>query len=120
MAGPFKDGLERREANFQPLTPLVFLARAADVMPDHTAIIHGSSAWTYSMFYRRSRRLASAIAERDIGRGDAVSVLLPNVPAMLEAHHGVPMSGAVLHAINTRLDAATIPSNSITVNRACS
>ena len=108
MTDPFKDGLERREANFQPLTPLVFLARAADVMPDHTAIIHGSSAWTYAMFYRRSRRLASAIAERDIGRGDAVSVLLPNVPAMLEAHHGVPMSGAVLHAINTRLDAATI------------
>ena len=108
MADPFNDGLERREANFQPLTPLVFLARAADVMPDHTAIINGSSTTSYAMFYRRSRQLASAIAQQGIGRGDAVSVLLPNVPAMLEAHHGVPMSGAVLHAINTRLDAATI------------
>lgn len=105
---PFDEGLERRTANFQPLTPLVFLARAADVMPDRTAIIHGSSTTSYGTFYRRSRQLASALAQQGIGRGDAVSVLLPNVPAMLEAHHGVPMSGAVLHAINTRLDAATI------------
>lgn len=108
MENPFNEGLERRPANFQPLTPLVFLARAAEVMPDHTAIVHGGSTTTYSTFYARSRRLASALAKLGIGRGEAVSALLPNVPAMLEAHHGVPMSGAVLHAINTRLDAAAI------------
>jgi len=104
----FEQGLDRNPANFQPLTPLVFLARAADVMPEHPAIIDGARTVSYRDFYRRSRQLGSALATRGITRGDTVSVLLPNVAPMLESHHGVPMSGAVLHAINTRLDAATI------------
>jgi len=104
----FDTGLDRNPANFQPLTPLVFLQRAADVMPEHVAIIHGEQSITYRDFYLRSRRLASALTQSGIQRGDTVSVLLPNIPPMLEAHHGVPMSGAVLHAINTRLDAQTI------------
>jgi len=104
----YEADLQRNPANYQPLTPLIFLQRAAEVMPDHPAIIHGSHQTTYRTFYTRSRQLASALTSSGIARGDTVSVLLPNVPAMLEAHHGVPMSGAVLHAINTRLDARTI------------
>jgi fatty-acyl-CoA synthase len=101
-------GLDRNAANYQPLTPLSFLARAAQVFPETVAIVHGKRRISYAAFYDASRRLASGLAERGIGRGDTVSVLLPNVPAMLEAHHGVAMTGAVLNAINTRLDAATI------------
>ena len=108
MSNPFNTDLDRNPANFQPLTPLTFLERAAQVMPDHVAIIHGTQRYTYGEFFARSRRLASALTRRGTGRGHAVSVLLPNVPPMLEAHHGVPMCGAVLHAINTRLDAQTI------------
>ena len=105
---PFNTDLDRNPANFQPLTPLGFLQRAAEVMPDHVAIIHGSLRYTYREFYERSRQLGSALSREGMGRGHTVSVLLPNVPPMLEAHHGVPMCGAVLHAINTRLDAKTI------------
>ncbi len=108
MANPFNTDLDRNPANFQPLTPLTFLERAASVMPEHVAIIHGALRYTYAEFYARSRQLASALAGQGMGRGDTVSALLPNVPPMLEAHHGVPMCGAVLHAINTRLDANTI------------
>jgi len=108
MPNPFNTDLDRNPANFQPLTPLTFLERAASVMPGHTAIIHGTQRYTYGEFYDRARRLGSALARRGMGRGDTVSALLPNVPPMLEAHHGVPMCGAVLHAINTRLDAKTI------------
>ena len=108
MSNPFNTDLDRNPANFQPLTPLTFLERAATVMPEHVAIIHGAQRISYAQFYRRSRQLASALVSEGIERGDAVSVLMPNVPPMLEAHHGVPMSGAVLHAINTRLDAQTI------------
>jgi fatty-acyl-CoA synthase len=108
MSNPFNTDLDRNPANFQPLTPLTFLERAATVMPEHIAIIHGAQRISYAQFYRRSRQLASALVSEGIKRGDAVSVLMPNVPPMLEAHHGVPMSGAVLHAINTRLDAQTI------------
>ncbi len=108
MPNLFNIDLDRNPANFQPLTPLTFLERAASVMPDHVAIIHGALRYTYADFYRRSRQLASALAAEGIGRGDTVSALLPNVPPMLEAHHGVPMCGGVLHAINTRLDAKTI------------
>jgi len=86
-----------------------FLERAASVFPDHTAIVHGSLRRSYAEFYARSRQLASALAEmHGVRRGDTVSVLLPNTPAMLECHYGVPMAGAVLHSINTRLDAAVI------------
>ena len=104
----FNQDLDKNPANHQPLTPLTFLERAAAVMPDHTAIIHGTERIAYRDFYRRACQLASALVQRGFGSGDTVSVLLPNVPPMLEAHHGVPMAGAVIHAINTRLDAATI------------
>ncbi|MDF1621738.1 acyl-CoA synthetase [Pseudothioclava nitratireducens] len=108
MENPYNSGLERNPANHQPLTPLNFLARAAEVFPDHVAIVHGALRRSYADFYVRSRQLASALAQTGIGRGDTVSVLMPNTPAMLECHYGVPMSGAVLHSINTRLDAAII------------
>mgnify|MGYP001817742925 FL=1 len=108
MTSSYNAGLGKTPANYQPLTPLVFLERAAAVYPDHTAIIHGTARITYETFYKRSRQLASALAARGIGVGDTVSVMLSNTPAMLEAHYGVPMTGAVLHSINTRLDAANI------------
>ena len=101
-------GLDRNPANFQPLTPLSFLERAASVFPDHTAVIHGPLRRSYRDFYARTRRLASALRQRGIGRGDTVSVVLANTPAMLECHYGVPMCDAVLNTINTRLDAAVI------------
>ncbi len=107
-ANPFETDLDRNPANYQPLTPLAHLARAAYVYPDHPAIIHGGSTTDYKTFYRRSRQLASSLADLGIGKGDTVSVMLSNTPAMLEAHHGVPMTGAVLHSLNTRLDAAII------------
>jgi fatty-acyl-CoA synthase len=100
--------LDKSPANFQPLTPLTFLERAAGVHPDRTAIIHGFLRRTYRDFYARSRRLASALDKRGIGRGDTVSVMLPNTPSMLECHYGVPMVGAVLNTLNTRLDARVI------------
>lgn len=106
MASTIYDtNLDRNAANYQPLTPLSFLERAASVHPDRTALIHGSLNRNYRDFYARSRRLASALAQRGIGRGDTVSVMLPNTPAMLECHYGVPMAGAVLNTLNTRLDA---------------
>ena len=108
MSNPYNTGLDRNPANYQPLTPLTFLERAASVFPEHTAIIHGAIRRNYDEFYRRSRQLASALSNKDVGRGDTVSVMLANTPAMLESHYGVPMCGAVLHSINTRLDATTI------------
>ncbi|MEH6725282.1 MAG: acyl-CoA synthetase [Hyphomicrobiales bacterium] len=108
MTNPYDLNLDRNPANFQPLTPLTFLERAASVFPDHTAIIHGPLRRSYADFYARSRRLGSTLSQRNLGRGDTVSALLANTPAMLECHYGVPMCGAVLHSINTRLDAAVI------------
>jgi fatty-acyl-CoA synthase len=108
LASIYDIGLDRREANHQPLTPLVHLERAAAVYPDHLAIIHGAMRVTYAEFWRRSLQLGSALAARGIGKGDTVSVILSNTPAMLEAHFGVPMVKAVLHSLNTRLDAAVI------------
>src|SRR5712692_10125258 len=105
---PYDADLDRNPANFQPLTPLSFLERAAAVFPDHAAVIHGARKWSYSEFYARARRLASALAKSGIKRGDTVSVMLANTPAMLEAHYGVPMTGAVLNTLNTRLDAPII------------
>jgi fatty-acyl-CoA synthase len=104
----YDQDLDRNQANFQPLTPLVFLERAATVFPQRIAIIHGHFQLNYHDFYHRCRLLASALAKQGIGRGDTVSVMLANTPAMLEAHYAVPMCGAVLHSINTRLDAAAI------------
>ena len=105
---PYDIDLDRNPANFQPLTPLSFLERAAAVFPERTAIIHGGLRRSYASFFERARRLASALARRGIARGDTVSVLLANTPAMLECHYGVPMSAAVLNTINTRLDAPII------------
>ncbi|MBN9063540.1 MAG: acyl-CoA synthetase [Rhizobiales bacterium] len=101
-------GLPKTPANFQPLTPLSFLERAASVFPDRVAIIHGPLRRSYRDFYERARRLAAALARRGIGKGDTVSAMLANTPAMLECHYGVPMTKAVLNAINTRLDAAVL------------
>ena len=100
--------LNRNAANYQPLTPLSFLQRSAAVYPDHIAIIHCNTRTSYREFYARCRRLGSALAARGIGKGDTVSALLANTPAMLECHYGVPMTKAVLNSLNTRLDAATI------------
>jgi len=108
MANIFEQDLDRNPANYQPLSPLSFLERAARVYPDVTAIIHGSQRISYRDFFRRSRQLASALAQRGIGKGDTVTVMLSNTPPMLEAHFGVPMTKAVLHSLNTRLDAAII------------
>jgi fatty-acyl-CoA synthase len=105
---PFEQHLPKTPANYQPMTPLSFLARSAAVYPDHPAIIHGKLRRTYAELYARSRQLASALAQRYVGVGDTVTVMLPNTPEMIELHHGVPMTGAVLHAMNTRLDAAII------------
>src|SRR5689334_21121164 len=105
---PYTTGLDRNPANFQPLTPLTLLERAASVFPDHPAVVHGPLRRTYRELYARTRQLASALAKRGIGKGDTVSVVLPNTPAMLECHYGVPMTGAVLNTLNTRLDARVI------------
>jgi fatty-acyl-CoA synthase len=107
-SNPYNEHLDKNPANYQPLTPLQFLERAAAIHPDHTAVIHGSRRLTYAEFYARCRQLASALSGRGIGPGDTVSVMLPNSPPMLEAHYAVPMTGAVLHSINTRLDAPII------------
>jgi len=104
----YSTGLDKTPANFQPLTPLSFLPRAADIHPDRIAVVHGRQRLSWSAFYARARRLASALEARGIGRGDTVSVMLANTPPMLDCHYGVPMLGAVLNTINTRLDAATI------------
>ena len=107
-AEDFEVGLGRRSANHAPLTPLVFLDWAADVYPDQLAVVHGERRYTWRRTRERCRRLASALDTRGIGRGDTVAVLLANTPEMIEAHFGVPMTGAVLVPINTRLDAAGI------------
>jgi fatty-acyl-CoA synthase len=105
---PFDVNLGKNSANYAPLTPLSFIERAAGVYPDRIAVIHGEQRYTWRETYARCRRLASALARRGIGRGDVVAAILPNIPAMYEAHFGVPMCGAVLNTLNTRLDAAAI------------
>ena len=100
--------LDKRPANFVPLTPISFLKRSALIYPDKVAVIDGERRFSYAEFEARCRRLASWLASRGVGRGDTVSVLAPNVPALLEAHYACPMLGAVLNAINTRLDARTV------------
>ena len=108
MTSAYDLDLDKTGANYQPLTPLTFLERSAKVYPDHPAIIHGALRRDYRSFYARSRQLASALVRLGIRKGDTVSVLLANAPPMLECHYGVPMSGAVLNTLNTRLDAAII------------
>ncbi len=104
----YDQDLAKTPANFQQLTPISFLERAADVFPDRIAIVHGPMRETYADLRQRAHKLASALADRGIGRGDTVAVMLANTPAMIEAHYGVPMCGAVLNTLNTRLDAATL------------
>src|SRR2546428_9460721 len=106
--GQYEMDLDRVGANYVPLTPLSFLARSASVYPRKPAVIHGDLRFSYADFYARCRRLGSALRRRGIGRGDTVAVMAPNVPAMLEAHYGVPMAGAVLHALHYRLDARSL------------
>ena len=105
---PYTASLGQCAANHVALTPISFLARAAHTYPERIACIHGEARTSYGELYSRARRLASALAARGIGLGDTVSVMAPNVPALLEAHYAVPMLGAVLNAINTRLDSPTI------------
>jgi len=105
---PYDKDLDRNAANYQPLTPIGFLERAAKVFPEHTAIIHGKMRMPYSEFFTRARKLASSLAQRGIRRGDTVSVMMANTPGMLELHYGVPMTGGVLNTLNTRLDAAAL------------
>jgi fatty-acyl-CoA synthase len=107
-ANPYAQGLERRPANFVPLTPLSFLERTARVYPRRVAIVHGARRQSWAETYARCRRLGSALARRGIGRGDTVAVMLANTPEMIEAHFGVPMAGAVLNTLNTRLDAESL------------
>lgn len=104
----FNTGLERRVVNHAPLTPLDFIARAADVYGDRLAVVYGEIRRNWRETYVRSRQLASALQRRGIGKDDTVAVLLPNIPAMVECHFGVPMAGAVLNTLNTRLDLASI------------
>ena len=104
----FDQNLDRNPANSAALTPLSFLRRAAAVYPDKLAVVHGASRFTYRQMEERCRRLAGALAARGVGKGDTVAVLAPNIPPLLEAHYGVPMTGGVLNALNTRLDAGTI------------
>jgi fatty-acyl-CoA synthase len=107
-ANPYAKDLDRNQANYVPLTPLSFIERSAYVYPERLAVVHGAQRYTWKETYARCRRLASALARRGIGKGDTVAVMLPNIPAMYEAHFGVPMCGAVLNTLNTRLDADAI------------
>ena len=104
----FDKGLQRREVNFVPLTPLDFIDRTAAVYGDRLAVVHGKVRRNWRDTYARCKRLASALARRGIIKNDTVAVLLPNIPEMVEAHFGVPMAGAVLNTLNTRLDFATL------------
>ena len=107
-SNPYSMGLEKNDANFVQLSPLTFIARSAYMYPDRLAVVHGDLRFTWAQTYARCRRLASALVKRGIGAGDTVAAMLPNTPAMYEAHFGVPMSGAVLNTLNTRLDAEAI------------
>ena len=108
MSNPFETNLDKNPANFQPLSPLSFIERAGSVFPDRTAVIHGDIRRTWAETYARCRQLASALERRGFRKGDTVATVLPNVPAMIEAHFGVSMMGGVLNAINIRLDASAI------------
>jgi fatty-acyl-CoA synthase len=108
MTHIFDQDLPRNEANFTPLSPLTFIERTAEVYPQRLAVVHGALRRSWRELYERCRRLASALARNGVAKGDTVAVMLPNTPPMLEAHFGIPMAGAVLNAMNTRLDAETI------------
>src|SRR5271165_3223074 len=104
----YRTGLDRNQANYAPLTPLTFIERAAYVYPNRLSVVHGAQRWTWKETYARTRRLASALSRRGIGKNDTVAIIAPNTPPMYEAAFGVPMCGAVLNTLNTRLDAEAI------------
>ena len=108
MSNHFETGLPQNPANYTPLSPITFLTRTAFVHPQRTSVIHGNRHWTWDETYKRCCKLASALSKRGIGKGDTVSILAPNIPAIFEAHFGVLMTGAVLNTINTRLEAETL------------
>src|SRR5262245_14352472 len=105
---PYEEGLDRNAANYAPLTPLTFLAWAAYTFPRRAPIVHGARRYTWADTEARCRRLASSLVSLGVGKGDTVAALLSNTPEMYEAHFGVPMTGGVLNALNTRLDAEAI------------
>ena len=108
MTHPYATGLDKNPANYEPLTPLTFLERSAYIYPERVATIHGRRRYTWLEEYRRCRRLASALARLGAGTGDTVAAMLNNTPEMFECHFGVPMCGAVLNTLNTRLDAESV------------
>ncbi len=108
MSSIFDQSLPRTEANYAPLSPLSFIERSAEVYPDRLAVVHGELRRTWAEVFVRCRQLASALQRHGVGKGDTVAVMLPNTPPMVEAHFGIPVTGAVLNALNTRLDAETI------------
>ena len=108
MSNHFERGLPQNPANYTPLSPITFLNRTAFVHPQRTSVIHGNRSWTWAETYQRCCKLASALSKRGIGKGDTVSVLAPNIPAIFEAHFGVLMIGAVLNTLNIRLEAETL------------
>src|SRR5215208_7440850 len=105
---PYDVALDKNPANYAPLTPLSFIKWSARVCPDRVAVVHAGRRFTWTETYARARRLASALAARGVTTGDTVATLLSNTPEMYEAHFGVPMTGAVLNTLNTRLDARAI------------
>ena len=105
---PYAIGLDKNAANYTPLSPLSFIERTAAVYPQRISVIHGARRYTWGETYARCRRLASALVARGIGKNDTVAAMLSNTPEMLECHFGVPMAGAVLNTLNTRLDAEAI------------
>ena len=108
MTSPYAKGLGANAANYTPLTPVSFLAKAASTYPDRVAVVHGGVRRTWAETYARCRRLASALVKHGVKRGETVAAMLPNVPAMIELHFGPAMFGAVLNTLNTRLDAEAI------------
>ncbi|MGB0904522.1 MAG: AMP-binding protein, partial [Mangrovicoccus sp.] len=104
----YEQGLDQNPANYVALSPLSFIQRTAAIYPDYTAVVHTGVRRTWAETYERCVRLASALKTRGLGKGDTVSIIAANIPEMFEAHFGVPMSGAVLNTINTRLDAEAI------------
>jgi len=108
MPNPYTLDLDKNPANYVPLSPLTFLERTAAIYPNYLSLVHGEIRHTWAESYARARRLASALQQRGIGYGDTVAMMGYNTPALFEAHFGVPMLGAVLNALNTRLDAANI------------
>jgi len=107
-ANPYDIGLDKNAANYVPLTPIGFLVRSASVYPNRLAVVHGERRYNWRETLERCRRLASALTARGVERSDTVALIAPNIPEAFEAHYGVPMAGAVLNALNIRLDPGTI------------